>query len=82
MAIPTEYVISVAYSVGTILMDKLPPPFSVPSALGSAVWERKLGELYPSDFRTSFSGLSQGGWEMELEWVGGGGGGLWGIRAT
>lgn len=26
--------------------------------------------MYPSDFRTSFSGLSQEGWEMELEWVG------------
>lgn len=26
--------------------------------------------MYPSDFRTSFSGLSQEGWEIELEWVG------------
>lgn len=26
--------------------------------------------MYPSDFRTSFSGLSQEGWEMELERVG------------
>lgn len=26
--------------------------------------------MCPFDFRTSFSGLSQEGWEMELEWVG------------
>lgn len=26
--------------------------------------------MYPSDFRTSFSGLSQEGWETELEWEG------------
>lgn len=31
--------------------------------------------MYPSDFRTSFSGLSQEGWEMELEW---GDRGVWG----
>ena len=35
--------------------------------------------MYPSDFRTSFSGLSQEGWEMELEWVGDGG--VWGSGA-
>lgn len=26
--------------------------------------------MCPFDFRTSFSGLSQEDWEMELEWVG------------
>lgn len=26
--------------------------------------------MYPSDFRTSFSGLSPEGWEMELKWEG------------
>lgn len=53
-----DFVVTCAWCVGTAEGgQKLPSPFSAWSALGCTLFGREC--VYPSDFRTSFSGLSQ-----------------------